>query len=111
MICSIPQRRRPYLALSPRVTPPEESGQWPCHDHFLAIIFNITAIRLNGRLPLFIAAQDKELLEWVSRNVTFPNSMVDRITPATTPADIERLNRKNGTEDEAPSIARILSSG
>lgn len=50
----------------------------------------------------FIAAQDQGLLEWVSRNVTFPNSMVDRITPATTPADIERLNRKNGTEDEAP---------
>ncbi|MDB9151267.1 mannitol dehydrogenase family protein [Parabacteroides distasonis] len=50
----------------------------------------------------FIAAQDKELAEWVSRNVTFPNSMVDRITPATTPADIERLNRANGTEDEAP---------
>lgn len=50
----------------------------------------------------FIAAQDKELSKWVSRNVTFPNSMVDRITPATTPADIERLNRRNETEDEAP---------
>ena len=33
----------------------------------------------------FIEAQDKELAEWVKENVTFPNSMVDRITPATTP--------------------------
>ncbi len=50
----------------------------------------------------FIRAQDPELAEWVAKNVTFPNSMVDRITPATTPADIERLNRKNGTDDKAP---------
>jgi mannitol 2-dehydrogenase len=28
--------------------------------------------------------------------------MVDRITPATRPEDIERLNRQNGTQDEAP---------
>lgn len=50
----------------------------------------------------FIAAQDKELSEWILTNVTFPNSMVDRITPAVTPADIERLNRKNATNDLAP---------
>ncbi len=50
----------------------------------------------------FIAAQDAALAEWVSQNVTFPNSMVDRITPATTPSDIERLNFKNGTDDQAP---------
>lgn len=50
----------------------------------------------------FISAQDKELADWVSHNVTFPNSMVDRITPAVTPADIERLNQKNGTDDATP---------
>ncbi|CCZ80734.1 mannitol dehydrogenase family protein [Odoribacter laneus] len=50
----------------------------------------------------FIAAQDSELADWVNTNVTFPNSMVDRITPAVTPADIERLNRHNGVEDAAP---------
>lgn len=31
-----------------------------------------------------------------------PQFMVDRITPATRPDDIERLNRQNGTSDEAP---------
>lgn len=50
----------------------------------------------------FIEAQDKTLSEWVKKNVTFPNSMVDRITPATYPADVERLNVMNGTHDEAP---------
>lgn len=50
----------------------------------------------------FIEAQDAELAAWVAQNVTFPNSMVDRITPATRPDDIARLNAKNGTEDEAP---------
>jgi mannitol 2-dehydrogenase len=50
----------------------------------------------------FFQAQDKQLAAWVEKNVTFPNSMVDRITPATTPADVERLNKKNGTEDAAP---------
>lgn len=50
----------------------------------------------------FIEAQDAELAAWVAQNVTFPNSMVDRITPATRPDDIARLNAKNGTSDEAP---------
>lgn len=50
----------------------------------------------------FIKAQDAELAEWVTENVTFPNSMVDRITPATRPDDIARLNARNGTKDEAP---------
>ena len=50
----------------------------------------------------FVEHQDKELAAWMKENVTFPNSMVDRITPATRPDDIERLNRQNGTSDEAP---------
>jgi mannitol 2-dehydrogenase len=50
----------------------------------------------------FINAQDKELADWVINNVSFPNSMVDRITPATTSDDIERLNKKNGMSDLSP---------
>ncbi|MBD5356987.1 MAG: mannitol dehydrogenase family protein [Bacteroides sp.] len=50
----------------------------------------------------FFKAQDPELAKWAEENVTFPNSMVDRITPATRPEDVERLNIKNGTEDKAP---------
>ncbi len=50
----------------------------------------------------FTEAQDPELAAWVKENVTFPNSMVDRITPATTQEDVERLNKRNGTDDRAP---------
>lgn len=50
----------------------------------------------------FIAAQDKDLAEWVAVNVTFPNSMVDRITPATTAEDVVRLNKVTGINDLAP---------
>lgn len=50
----------------------------------------------------FIKAQDDELASWVADHVTFPNSMVDRITPATTPEDIIRLNTNSGIDDKAP---------
>lgn len=50
----------------------------------------------------FFGAQDKELAAWVAANVTFPNSMVDRITPAVRAEDRERLNAANGTDDAAP---------
>lgn len=50
----------------------------------------------------FFRAQDPPLAEWVNRCVTFPNSMVDRITPATRPEDVDRLNKANGTHDAAP---------
>ena len=50
----------------------------------------------------FLRAQDPALAEWAKKNVTFPNSMVDRITPATRPEDVERLDKKNGTDDKAP---------
>ena len=60
------------------------------------------AIQPARHSSTFVEAQDKELAAWMEENVTFPNSMVDRITPATRPADIERLNAQNGTCDEAP---------
>ena len=50
----------------------------------------------------FFNGQDPRLCRWAQENVSFPNSMVDRITPSTTPADALRLNRENGTDDKAP---------
>lgn len=50
----------------------------------------------------FIEAYDNDLHNWCEKNVTFPNSMVDRITPSTLPADVERLNKANGTHDKTP---------
>lgn len=50
----------------------------------------------------FVEAQDPTLAAWASVNVTFPNSMVDRITPAVRAEDRARLNAANGTDDAAP---------
>ncbi len=53
----------------------------------------------------FFKAQDEELYKWAEENITFPNSMVDRITPATKAEDIERLNNLNNYVDKAPIYA------
>lgn len=53
----------------------------------------------------FAGARDAGLAGWIERNVTFPNGMVDRITPAVGPADAARLNRLTGFEDRVPVFA------
>ncbi|MFA9443997.1 mannitol dehydrogenase family protein [Egicoccus sp. AB-alg6-2] len=45
---------------------------------------------------------DTALAGWIERNVAFPNSMVDRITPATTDADRAWLASTHGIEDRWP---------
>ena len=40
------------------------------------------------------------LAEWMTEHTRFPNSMVDRITPATTPEVIEALADEFGVEDQ-----------
>lgn len=50
-------------------------------------------------------ADDEDLADWIDTTVTFPNSMVDRITPATTDSDRERLADKQGLEDAWPVVA------
>lgn len=44
------------------------------------------------------------LAEWVAANCTFPNSMVDRITPTTTDADRDWLAREHGIVDRWPVV-------
>ncbi|TMM57169.1 mannitol dehydrogenase family protein [Maribacter algarum] len=53
-------------------------------------------------LLTFAEAQDQELANWIAKEVSFPNSMVDRITPVTTPADIETLAQNFGVQDAWP---------
>ncbi len=52
----------------------------------------------------FAALRDPELGAWVDREVPFPNSMVDRITPATTDEDREEVARRFGIEDRWPVV-------
>ncbi|MFK7916960.1 MAG: mannitol dehydrogenase family protein [Ilumatobacter sp.] len=51
------------------------------------------------------AVHGSSLVEWIETNVRFPNSMVDRITPATTSADSEWLQHTHGVSDEWPVVA------
>ena len=45
---------------------------------------------------------DETLADWVSEHVAFPNSMVDRITPATTDRERSILSNDFGVEDNWP---------
>ena len=47
---------------------------------------------------------DPALADWIAAQGRFPSTMVDRITPATKPEDIERLAQKTGCRDEAPVL-------
>lgn len=59
--------------------------------------------RLVRRAVLDLAGKiDASLADWISAEGRFPATMVDRITPATKPEDIERLAQKIGYRDEAP---------
>jgi mannitol 2-dehydrogenase len=56
-------------------------------------------------LTTFAELRDPELGHWIADHVTFPNCMVDRITPATTPSDIEMVRNQFGIEDAWPVVA------
>ena len=45
---------------------------------------------------------DRELAAWIRAEVSFPNSMVDRITPATTDRERESLEKQFGVRDNWP---------
>ncbi len=52
----------------------------------------------------FAGLRDPALAQWMAQNVAFPNSMVDRITPATTPADILSVSERFGLDDKWPVV-------
>ena len=51
------------------------------------------------------AAEAEPLLSWLDANVTFPNTMVDRMVPATTAGDLDAVERELGLRDEAAVVA------
>ncbi len=50
------------------------------------------------------------LAEWMTEHTRFPNSMVDRITPATTPEVIETVASDFGVEDQWPVAAEPFTA-
>jgi mannitol 2-dehydrogenase len=66
-------------------------------------------IQSNGHVAremftAFAALRDPELAQWITEHVHFPDSMVDRITPATTDEDREQLRDELGVVDNWPVI-------
>lgn len=57
---------------------------------------------LKKMLLSFIKIAAPDLEAWVQKNVSFPNSMVDRITPVTLSQDIENLKKNSGIDDAWP---------
>ena len=55
-------------------------------------------------ISAFARLKDPELAVWMDREVRFPNSMVDRITPVTTDADRALLAERFGVEDAWPVV-------
>ena len=68
---------------------------------------NMTGNGDVARRCVLDAAQrrDPPLADWVASHCTFPNSMVDRITPATTDGDRRGLVDTVGVVDEWPVVA------
>jgi fructuronate reductase len=63
----------------------------------------------NGRLVeklvlAFARERDAALAAWIAANVTFPSTMVDRIVPATTTADLSEVRLALGVLDSAPVV-------
>jgi mannitol 2-dehydrogenase len=52
----------------------------------------------------YAKARDADLAAWIDANVSFPNGMVDRITPATSPDIRKDLNANSGVDDQIPVI-------
>jgi len=57
---------------------------------------------LKSVMLAYASLRNPELEQWIAANVAFPNSMVDRITPATTPEDGTALKARYGFDDAWP---------
>jgi len=58
----------------------------------------------GAMIGAFATLRDPELGAWIAAEVSFPNSMVDRITPVTSDADREMLALRFGVEDDWPVV-------
>jgi len=52
----------------------------------------------------FVEKANPELVDWLKSNVSFPNSMVDRITPVTSLLDISNLKKTSRIDDAWPVV-------
>lgn len=102
-----------------------EGGYDPSGDAFRYIVDALARRRERGLVPFTVMscdnlegnghrthavvtevarATDPELADWIGREVRFPNSMVDRITPQTTDADRAEVTERFGLDDAWPVV-------
>lgn len=70
-------------------------------------------IQGNGHLAKkmlvsFAEKVDSDFARWIGDSVSFPNSMVDRITPATTPDDVTEAEALTGLSDLWPVVSETF---
>ena len=73
-------------------------------------IMSCDNIQGNGHLAervftTFARLRDPKLGDWVAENVSFPNSMVDRITPATTDEEKASIDARYNIDDGWPVLS------
>lgn len=59
---------------------------------------------IRKMLTAFAQAYNPALADWMAQSVAFPNSMVDRITPATTASEIQLVADEFGIDDAFPVV-------
>jgi mannitol 2-dehydrogenase len=64
---------------------------------------------LRGAVLALASLRDDALAGWIEREVAFPSTMVDRITPVTSQADIDALAARHGIADRWPVISETFS--
>jgi fructuronate reductase len=62
-----------------------------------------------GELTAMAAERDAALAAWIDRNVSFVSTSVDRITPRTTPEDVEVAAELTGWHDAVPVVTEPFS--
>ncbi|MEP7350266.1 MAG: mannitol dehydrogenase family protein [Sphingorhabdus sp.] len=65
--------------------------------------------QLGSLMHTYLALNDPGLVKWFHAQCTCPNTMVDRIVPATTPQDLAQFATKNGLEDEGAVVTEPFS--
>ena len=73
------------------------------------VVMSCDNIQGNGEVAhrmigAFARLKDPELAGWIEEHVSFPNSMVDRITPVTTEVDRAMLAEQFGVDDGWPVV-------
>jgi fructuronate reductase/mannitol 2-dehydrogenase len=61
-------------------------------------------VAARNAIVSFARMRDEKLADWIGQNVAFPGSMVDRITPATSPEERDAIAAELGVDDRWPVV-------